>query len=254
MNYIQAGTGKPVVLLHGLADTCHDWDEIIPGLASAGYSTFAADLPGHGKSPHATDPSEYTINTVMSVIEAWIDLLKLDLPMVMIGHSLGGYLCLEYAIRHPQACDQMILIAPLFTPRQISPVIYNLLKRTKITEKALRMAPADILTGALRLSPLVQAPIPPHLCRQKAIDFKTADPAVMRLPSTIDDLCPRIPGIQIPTLIIWGKNDLTLNPSLYPALVAGMPSATAKALKDTGHQPHIQRPEAVSKLILDYLN
>jgi esterase len=253
MNYIQEGQGKPVILIHGLADTCHDWDGILPELASAGYSAYAPDLPGHGKSPHAADPSEYTIDKIMSKFEAWIDHLKLAPPLVMIGHSLGGYICLEYVLRHPQACDQLILIAPLFTPRQISPVIYQILKRTIITEKALRLAPVDILTGALRLTPLVQAPIPPYLCRQKAMDFKAADPAVMRLPSSIDDLCPHLSSIQSTTLIIWGMNDLTLNPSQYPGLVSSLPSATARALKNTGHQPHIQRPNIVSKLILEFL-
>ena len=205
MNYIRSGKGKPVILLHGLADTCHDWDEIIPGLASAGYRAIAPDLPGHGSSPHAESPSEYTVNKVISTVETWVDSLEIKSPAVWIGHSLGGYICLEHALRHPEACDLLILIAPLFTPRQISPVIYNLLKRTNITEKALRLAPTDILTGALRLSPLVQAPIPPHLCRQKAIDIKTADPPIMRLPSSIQDLVPRLSAVQIPTLIIWGK-------------------------------------------------
>lgn len=253
MNYIQLGKGKPIVLLHGLADTCHDWDAILPGLSEAGFCTYAPDLPGHGDSPRAKHPSDYTINNLMASLESWIDSLDLIQPAYLVGHSLGGYLCLEFARRHPDACQRLVLLDPFYTPRQLSPVIYNLLRRTTLTEKALHYAPTSLLTGALRLTPLIQAPIPPHHCRQKAQDFKRADPAVMRIPASMMDLSTVLATIQIPTYVIWGKNDITLNTTLFSELVSSLPFASGKALEHTGHQPHIQCPEIVLQLILEFL-
>lgn len=253
MKTFRRGAGKPVVLVHGLADTSRDWDGILPGLVEAGFCAYLMDLPGHGESAPAEKPSDYTITYVMDAIETWVDSLDLKSPILWIGHSLGGYICLEYARRHPARCEQMILISPLFSPRQLSPVIYHLLRRTKLTEKALQLAPIGILTNALRLSPLIQAPIPPHLCHQKAQDFKRADPAVMRIPASIMDLTVELNSIQVPTFVIWGQNDLTLNPALFSELVLRLPFASGRALKHTGHQPHIQCPELVLPLILEFL-
>lgn len=252
MNYIRRGDGQPVILIHGLADTCHDWDSVLEELADAGFSAYAPDLPGHGDSPRAICSANYTTSYLLAALKAWIADLRMTQPFLLVGHSLGGYLCLDFVIKHPQACQKMVLIDPLYTPRQILPILYKVLQRTTLTEKALRAASESMLEGALRLTPLVQAPIPPHLCRQKAQDFKRADPAVMRLPATIKDLSAILNQIQVPTCVIWGERDITLNPTFFPKLVAGLPCATGKALDHTGHQPHVQRPEMVSRLILDF--
>ena len=47
-NYVKEGDGPPVILIHGLAASLHDWDDLIPELAANGYSAYAPDLLGHG--------------------------------------------------------------------------------------------------------------------------------------------------------------------------------------------------------------
>ena len=50
INYVQAGEGAPVIMLHGLAASLHDWDALLPALARAGYAGYALDILGHGDS------------------------------------------------------------------------------------------------------------------------------------------------------------------------------------------------------------
>jgi pimeloyl-ACP methyl ester carboxylesterase len=50
-NYVQQGEGAPVIMIHGIAASLHDWDELVPELSQNGYACYAPDLLGHGDSP-----------------------------------------------------------------------------------------------------------------------------------------------------------------------------------------------------------
>ena len=84
-------TGRPLVLLHGLSDSCRTWNRVAPGLA-AHRRVVALDLPGHGRSarPDATyDPGFYA-----RTVSAWLEGLRAEDPhfdaIDVVGHSLGG--------------------------------------------------------------------------------------------------------------------------------------------------------------------
>jgi pimeloyl-ACP methyl ester carboxylesterase len=94
VNSVNAGIGSPVILVHGLAASLHDWDALLPELSAHGYAGHAADLLGHGESAKPGSFDEYTSDTVFAHLSGWIDSLALDEPAILIGHSLGGYLWL----------------------------------------------------------------------------------------------------------------------------------------------------------------
>ncbi len=91
------GDGQPVVLLHGLASNCRIWDMVAPILAED-HRVVALDQRGHGES-FAPDEG-YDFATVVADLKGFIDLLGLELPIV-VGHSWGGDVALEYAVAHP---------------------------------------------------------------------------------------------------------------------------------------------------------
>ena len=92
------GSGQQIVLLHGLASTCHIWDLVAPILASR-YSVFALDQRGHGQS--AKPDYGYDFKTVGDDLHAFINALNIESP-VIAGHSWGGDVALEYAVANPQ--------------------------------------------------------------------------------------------------------------------------------------------------------
>lgn len=87
-----------MVLLHGLASNARIWDKVGPLLAGNGYEVYAPDQRGHG----LTDKPEagYEFDSVTQDLAAGINYLHLQQP-ILVGHSWGAAVCLEYAARHP---------------------------------------------------------------------------------------------------------------------------------------------------------
>jgi len=90
--YKHIGRGKPVVLLHGFMESLDVWNEIVEELAKE-YQVVAIDLPGHGKSGNLGQV--HTMKLMAQVVLKVIDSLNLE-KVVLIGHSMGGYVVLEF--------------------------------------------------------------------------------------------------------------------------------------------------------------
>ena len=91
------GSGQPVVLLHGLASTCHIWDLVAPILADD-CTVVAMDQRGHGRS--AKPDHGYDFATVGSDLLALIHAKGMERPLI-VGHSWGGDVALEFAVANP---------------------------------------------------------------------------------------------------------------------------------------------------------
>lgn len=91
------GTGRPLVLLHGLASSCHIWDLVAPQLAED-FAVIAVDQRGHGLSDKPE--SGYDFATVGRDLEGVIRARGLEKP-VIVGHSWGADVALEFAVAYP---------------------------------------------------------------------------------------------------------------------------------------------------------
>ena len=100
------GSGKSVILLHGLASNSRIWDLVAPIIAS-NSSVIAIDQRGHGKSDKP--PVGYDFNSVTEDIAQFIIKMKIHNP-VIVGHSWGGSVALSLAVRHPSLVSGLCLI------------------------------------------------------------------------------------------------------------------------------------------------
>jgi pimeloyl-ACP methyl ester carboxylesterase len=92
----EAGSGKPIVFLHGFCDNHKLWSDFISEFTNS-YRVLTPDLPGFGQSTLL--PAPFTIDDVGDAMAQWFEELGLDRPIV-IGHSLGGYVALSLLARH----------------------------------------------------------------------------------------------------------------------------------------------------------
>ncbi len=101
------GEGPTVLFVHGLDSNAEVWTPVIDRLTD--HTCVAIDLPGHGKSPASDDPVAYGRETLL---DAFDDIIQgLDGPVGLVGHSLGGYLGMAYALTRPAALAGLVLVS-----------------------------------------------------------------------------------------------------------------------------------------------
>lgn len=98
INHIITGDGPCVVLLHGLMENLHIWDELAKRLSEY-FKVVQIDLPGHGETPVVGEvhPMDFMARCVNAVLEAY----QID-DCVMVGHSMGGYVTAAFAKMYPE--------------------------------------------------------------------------------------------------------------------------------------------------------
>ncbi len=253
------GNGAPVVLIHGMAASLHDWDDLIPELNKAGYSTHALDLLGHGESPKPGDRL-YQIEWLQEHLSAWIDSLGLKQPAILVGHSLGGYLALEEALQRPETVRSLVLVNPFYRREQLPPLLRLSYRKPALNMAVIERLPDWMLRVFIDAASLSMGhsqggahALPEHVRFQTTLDYKRTAAGVYHLPNTIADLTPQVGGIHQPVLLIWGKRDSTLAPASFAELAVLLPDVRAHPLP-AGHVPHQSNVREFNRLVLDFLD
>lgn len=112
MHYEEAGSGAPIVLLHGNPTSSFLWRNVIPGLASEGRC-LAPDLIGMGRS--GKPDIGYRFADHARYLAAWLDGLQLD-GITFVGHDWGGALAFDWASRHPDRVAGMAFFETIVKP------------------------------------------------------------------------------------------------------------------------------------------
>jgi len=245
VNFVQSGEGAAVIMAHGLAASLHDWDALLPALAKAGYAGYALDLLGHGESHKPRQLEAYTSNAVYEHMQDWIRSLDLEQPAVLVGHSLGGYLALQFALREQARVRALVVVNPLYSQDQLPPMLRFFLRRPLINVNLIERTPYWLFRLLIDVSSLQLGnsneslhTLPETVRIQTALDYKRAAPGIYNIPRTLRDLTPDLPRIHQPTLVIWGARDQTIDPKTFPLLVEKLPNARGEAMPICGHVPH----------------
>lgn len=107
LHITDTGSGPAVLFVHGLDGTSDVWSRAIALLDD--HRCVTVDLPGHGGSPVTAEPADYGREAVLRDLEEIIG--DLDVPVVLVGHSLGGYLGMAYALTRPGELAGLVLVA-----------------------------------------------------------------------------------------------------------------------------------------------
>ncbi|HET9912635.1 MAG TPA: alpha/beta hydrolase [Anaerolineales bacterium] len=257
-NYVQQGTGSPVVLVHGLAASLHDWDDLIPELAVHGHACYALDLLGHGDSPKP-DARAYEMDWIFEHFFHWVDSLHLSEPAILIGHSLGGRVALEYARRFSPATRGLILVNPFYSASQLPLLLRKTYRHTNLSKLAVHQVPerlfrffVDVSSMAMGHSVGARHSLSERIRLQTALDYKRTAPGVYHIPSVIADMTPHLHEIDVPALVVWGDRDQTLAPASFSRVVEALPKARGEIFH-AGHVPHQSHAAAFNQVVMKFL-
>lgn len=226
LHYTTAGSGTPLVLLHGLSGSGRWWAKNTSVLARR-YRVYALDLVGFGGSrgqPFSMDAAEDAVYAFLDTLDA--------APLYLMAHSMGGLIAARMAIRLGERVGGLVLVDSLGLPLRRS--ITNSTLRLPL---ALRYAPVDfwpvLALDALRAGPL-------NLLR--------ATLAIHRA-----DLSDALGQIPCRTLVVWGEHDMLLPLRLGKQLHAALPGSQWALVRGAGHNPMWDRAEEFNALVLKFL-
>lgn len=252
-----APEGPVVVLVHGLGDGgARDFYPVLGSLASR-YHVLTFDLPGFGRSTHATEL--YSPERYAELIRGLVRQRHAG-PFNLVGHSMGGAIALVYAARFPGDLDRLFLIDAAgflhrnaFVDFAVAAGLDNVLGIFAGPGKEL--LDSTLQAAAAAVGPLSPTPEPDFLL-ENALLRKTilrTPTRIAALATILQNFAPLIAEVKTPTWILWGRNDPIASLRTAKILEAKLPGARLQVLESSGHDPMASAPAAVSQFLLEGL-
>jgi pimeloyl-ACP methyl ester carboxylesterase len=255
------GSGKPVLCIHGFGASLFSWRNFV-GPISANYQLILIDLKGSGNSPKPPD-SHYSSQDHADLIYKFILDHNLQ-DLTLVGNSFGGSLSLLLSLmlidHQPGRLRGLVLIDP-GAYKQFIPGYVKLIGVPILGSLAVYLAPAKLMARSiLNLAyydrdKITADQIAAYAAPLAAPGGKHAliETGKQIIPPNIDQLTARYKDINLPTLIIWGKQDKIISPQAGDLLAHDIATSTLKWIDHCGHVPQEETPEETVPLVLDFL-
>ena len=244
----EAGTGEPLIFLHGLGGSRIAWGAQLRGLSDR-YRCIAWDMPGYGDAA-PLEPLTYA--AIAQRVVDQLDVLDIE-RATLIGLSFGGMHALHTALDHPDRVARLVLAdsSPAFGMDGTSRDGWIKARLDPIEAGGSPADAADAIVDAIthvRLEGIVRDETVGAFSQISSAGFRAA---VMCLPD--NDVRARLAEIQQPTLVIVGEHDEE-TPLAYSQLLAnGIPNAILRVLPGAGHLTPAEVPDLFNEALAAFL-
>jgi pimeloyl-ACP methyl ester carboxylesterase len=261
--YHMAGSGPPVVLIHGMVNSSRHWREVALRLADR-HTVIAPDLIGHGDS--ATPRGDYSLGAHATSIRDLLAVLGVERASI-VGHSLGGGVAMQFFYQFPQRTERLVLVSSGGLGREVSPLLRSATLPGVSGLLALAAHPWLLrgLRGAgdgLRLAGARQGIYLQAIARAlRPLEQPGARVAFLNtLRAVIDVHGQRVSATDrlylladMPTLIVWGERDNTIPLAHGRAAHEAAPGSRFQTLPSAAHFPHLEDPDGLAAILGDFL-
>jgi proline iminopeptidase len=266
----EIGQGTTIIILHGGPDFDHSY--LLPEMdrLSDSYRLIYYDQRGRGRSADRVQPEDVTLASDIADLETVRHYYNVD-SVVLLGHSWGSVLALEYALRYPQRVSCMILL----NPAPASTDHYKQLRKEWLEKRAVDMdrkkaiaesdaykeGDPDAVTAYYRIHfrPALARPADfekiiasfrSSFTKEGILKARAIESRLMNdtWSSPEYDLLPKLKSLRIPTLVIYGDHDF-IPATTADHITQAIPNARMVTLKDCGHFSYLECSAAVREHI-----
>jgi len=261
--YRTAGSGPPVVLIHGMVNSSRHWREVALRLAGS-HTVIAPDLIGHGDS--AAVRGDYSLGAHAASVRDLLATIGVE-GATIVGHSLGGGVAMQFFYQFPQRTERLVLISSGGLGHEVSPMLRaaalpgaaalvwaaahpRVLAALEAAGE--RAGERGLHTGAY-LTAIARALRPLGSAGARAAFLQT-------LRSVIDVRGQRVSARDrlyllgpMPTLLVWGERDNTIPLAHGRAAHHAIPGSRFETLPRAAHFPHLEDPAGLAAVLSDFL-
>ncbi len=256
----QYGEGhRQIMMLHGFGANSYTWRSWIGGLAKE-HRVWSVELKGHGSAPAPPDDL-YSIHDHADLVRRLI--VQQDLrQLTLVGHSMGGGVALLVVLRllEEERLERLVLVSSAAYPQRLPPFI-SLSAHGPVSEFGLRLFPKRLLIRLVLRSivydrqSVTDAQVaayaePFYKAAHRAALIKTA---TRMIPPDFGEITRRFPEIELPTLLLWGRQDRVVPLAVAEKLLAALPKAQLEVIEECGHVPPEEMPKESLKIVQKFL-
>ena len=261
--YRTAGSGPPVVLIHGMVNSSHHWREVALRLADR-YTVIAPDLIGHGDS--ATPRGDYSLGAHAAVIRDLLTAIDVG-GATIVGHSLGGGVAMQFFWQFPQLVERLVLVSSGGLGREVSPLLRSAALpgasvALRVVAGRRSLAALDRVAAALDASGSARGVYVRAVVRAlRPLERPGSREAFLQtLRSVIDLQGQHVSATDrlyllgpVPTLIFWGERDNTIPLQHGRSAHEAIPHSRFETLPRAAHFPHLEDPEGLADVLGDFV-
>ena len=265
----EGGPKGLALLLHGFPELAFSWRHQIPVLAEAGYEVWAPNLRGYGESSKPPKVSDYAMDSLLADIAALIDTAGRE-EVTLVGHDWGAVQAWMFAIRRVRPLQRLVIMnvphpacmqREMRSFRQLRKSWYIFFFQIPwLPEKVLCARQAKAVGDAFENSAVDKSRFPAEVTdvyRQAALR-----PGAMRsmvnyyraaLRGIRQTASEELPVIEVPTLMLWGLEDVALSKETTDGTDQYVADLTLRFLPEVSHWVQQEAPETVNAMLLAWL-
>lgn len=256
-HYVQRGSGRPVILIHGFFFDSNMWNKNIDALARH-FTVFALDLWGFGYSTRTA--LDYGYRLYARQLELFMDAMALS-KATLIGQSMGAGTIMQFARSHRERVEKMVLVnaAGLPNPLPIAGRISNL---PMLGEAMYALRGNFIRRFILRTSFIHNGRLITDEFFDQLMGFhKVAGSSEVMLAvtrkgffDTLEDEITELGAQAIPSLITWGSDERAISPKIGRELHDLLPGSRMQMFDEAGHCSNIDRADSFNAAVIEFVD
>ncbi|KAF7809042.1 alpha/beta fold hydrolase [Senna tora] len=239
---------NPIVLLHSFDSSCLEWRYAYPLIEEAGFETWAIDILGWENLPSCD-----VVTKRDHLYQFWKSYIRR--PVILVGPSLGSAVAIDFAVNYPEAVEKLVLIDSSVYAEGTGKLATLPREAAYAAVYLLKSIPLRLYANYLTFS---------NLSFRTSLDWTNLGRLHCLMPwwedATVDfmtsggyNVVSQIKKVKQKTLIIWGENDRIISNKLAVRLHCDLPDAIIRQIPNCGHIPHVEKPDTVVKLIVEFV-
>ena len=249
VSYADRGAGSCIMLLHGYLETAEIWEDYVP-LLSERFRVISVDLAGHGWS--GCWGNEHSMDDLATSLKIILDAEGIH-KLVLVGHSMGGYVTLAFAALFPERLDGYVLFhSTCFADtdekkanrdREISLVLCG--RKRQIISLNIPKAFAETNVEKLK----------EKVIRAQEIAYQNDDRGIVALLKGMknrSDLSSTLSDSAIPLMLIGGMKDNYIPMTVFEKLGVMAPHATVLKLAQSGHMGFVEEADRSAEALMEF--